>query len=168
MNAYSACVTSVLRTYYTYKVVKEPDISYNIVLMGLWTLAEVATGVIVSCLPVLPRFFRHAGPTVYRVFSVKTKSSSSSGSAGAEAKARPSLTSPTNPLDRPHDMESMAKAQNDSCVHKAYVKGDPMELAGYDALLISKANAVHQLRPGPIRSNRDVESGGWGFPVRDT
>ena len=49
---YSACVTSVLRTYYTWKVVTEPDVSYNIVVMGLWTLAEVATGVIVSCLPV--------------------------------------------------------------------------------------------------------------------
>ena len=34
------------------------------VQMGLWTYAELATGVIVSCLPVIPKFFQHVGPRI--------------------------------------------------------------------------------------------------------
>ena len=160
MRTYSACVTSILRTYYTWKVVKEPDISYNIIVMGLWTLAEIATGLIISCLPVLPRFLRHAGPKVYRAFSVGSKSSSSSGSASAERK----LTSPTF---GPRQMASRPKTLNDPRSHQAHVKGDYTELEEYN-VVVSKPEAMHQLRPRPTTSNRDVESRGFGFPARDT
>ncbi len=34
------------------------------VQMGLWTYAELATGVVVSCLPVIPKFFQHIGPRI--------------------------------------------------------------------------------------------------------
>ena len=75
-------MTSVLRTYYTWKLVTQPDISYNVIIMGLWTLAELATGVIVCCAPVLPRFFRHTGPKIYHAFSTTFRTGSLSGSAG--------------------------------------------------------------------------------------
>lgn len=156
-----ACVTSVLRTYYTWKVVKEPDVSYNMILMGLWTLAEVATGIIISCLPVLPRFFRHAGPILYRAFSLGSKSSSSSGSANTGRNARPCLTSPTVSMAR------TPRTLNNSRISKAHVKGEYTEMEEYDATT-SQATATHQLRPGPINSNREVEGGGYGFPLRDT
>lgn len=154
-------MTSVLRTYYTWKVVKEPDVSYNIILMGLWTLAEVATGIIISCLPVLPRFFRHVGPILYRAFSLGSKSSSSSGSASTGRNARPCLTSPTVSMAR------TPRTLNNSRISKAHVKGEYTEMEEYDAT-ISQATATHQLRPGPIKSNRELESGGYGFPLRDT
>lgn len=166
-TGFFACVTSVTRTYYTWKVVEEPDTSYNIVMMGLWTLAEVATGVIVCCLPVLPRFLRHAGPKVYRAFSIRSKSSSSSDSANSERMARPSLTSPTFPLARPCQIASIPKTLNNSRVHKAHVKRNYTELEEQDAKL-SRTKAMQHLHPGPTSSNRDVESGGYGFPVRDT
>ena len=60
----SACISSVLRTYYTWKIVTSPDITYHMVQMGLWTYAELATGVIVSCLPVIPKFFQYMGPRI--------------------------------------------------------------------------------------------------------
>ncbi|ERF70422.1 hypothetical protein EPUS_04700 [Endocarpon pusillum Z07020] len=54
-----ACVTSIMRTYYTWKVLKSPDVSYNVIIMGYWTIAEITTGIVVSCLPVMPKLFHH-------------------------------------------------------------------------------------------------------------
>ena len=156
----SACVTSILRTYYTWKVDSEPDVSYNIVEMGLWTLAEVAIGVIVSCLPVLPRFFQDIGPKVCRAFSIETKPSSNLGSESAQMIARPPLTSPASP-------DSIPASARDLRIHKTHVKGSFTELEEYNTV-ISEVNASHQSRPRPMRPHRGLESGGYGFPMRDT
>ena len=79
----SACISSILRTYYTWKIVDSPDISYNMAPMGLWTFAELATGFIISCLPVIPKFFQHIWPKVSRALSVMSKSRKDSGIASA-------------------------------------------------------------------------------------
>ena len=55
----SACVTSVLRTYYTWRVVESHDINWELLPMGLWTWAEISIRIIVGCLPTLPRFIQH-------------------------------------------------------------------------------------------------------------
>ena len=60
----SACVTSVLRTYYTWRVVESHDINWDLIPMGLWTWAEISIGIIVGCLPTFPKFFQHIG-TMY-------------------------------------------------------------------------------------------------------
>ena len=130
----SACVTSILRTYYTWKVVKNPDISYNIIVMGLWTLAEIATGIIVSCLPVFPKFVRHAGPQIYRAFSTSSQSAPSSNSAGAEKRLRPSLTSQL-PLTKPSQAASKSKPWHHSNMQKAQNNGDYTELEEYNAMV---------------------------------
>ena len=66
----SACISSILRTYYTWKIAGSPDTSYNMVPVGLWAAAELATGFIISCLPVIPKFFQHMWPKVSRALSV--------------------------------------------------------------------------------------------------
>ena len=66
----SACISSILRTYYTWKIAGSADISYNMVPVGLWATAELATGFIISCLPVIPKFFQHMWPKVSRALSV--------------------------------------------------------------------------------------------------
>ena len=68
-----------MRTYYTWTLVNSPDFSHDVVIMGLWTYAEIAIGIVVSCLPVLPRFFQHFGPKVYGTFSFRAKSRTQSG-----------------------------------------------------------------------------------------
>ena len=156
----SACVTSILRTYYTWKTDSQPDVSYNIVGLGLWTLAEVATGVIVSCLPVLPRFFQDIGPKIYRAFSIKIKPSSTLGSENAQIIGRPSSPSPTSP-------DRIPTSARDMRIQKAHVKSSFTELEEYNTLM-SEVNASHQSRPRPTRPHRDLESGGYGFPMRDT
>ena len=40
--------------------------------MFFWAYAEISIGTIVSCLPVLPKFFRHFGPKVYSVLFTKS------------------------------------------------------------------------------------------------
>ena len=53
--------------------------------MGLWTFAELATGFIISCLPVIPKFFQHMYPKVSRALSVMSKSKKDSGIESAPA-----------------------------------------------------------------------------------
>ncbi|KAM0794235.1 hypothetical protein BDR22DRAFT_895349 [Usnea florida] len=62
-----ACVTSIVRTYYTYQISRSSDETYKLQLMGLWGWAELTIGIIVGCLPVMPKLFhdisaRIAGP----------------------------------------------------------------------------------------------------------
>ena len=57
----SACVTSVLRTYYTWRVVESHDINWELLPMALSTWAELSIGIIVGCLPTLPKFIQHIG-----------------------------------------------------------------------------------------------------------
>ena len=66
----SACIASILRTFYSWKVAQSPDISYNVMLVGIWAWAEMAVGIIVSCLPIMPKFFQHFSPKVRRLLSL--------------------------------------------------------------------------------------------------
>ncbi|KAL8791949.1 MAG: hypothetical protein Q9195_005438 [Heterodermia aff. obscurata] len=54
-----ACTASIFRTVYSIKLAQGPDVSYNVVVLALGGLTELAIGVVVACLPVLPRFFQH-------------------------------------------------------------------------------------------------------------
>lgn len=57
------------------------------IIMGFWTYVEIAIGIIISCLPVLPRLFQAFGPRIYGAFSLRSKTS---GVTHSETK--PSLT----------------------------------------------------------------------------
>lgn len=70
----SACVTSTLRTYYTWKIFNSRDSSYNMMVMCLWSWGEVDSGILVSCLPVMLKFFQHFWPKVYKVLSYRSGS----------------------------------------------------------------------------------------------
>ncbi|KAL9125033.1 MAG: hypothetical protein Q9175_008144 [Cornicularia normoerica] len=62
-------------------------------------------------------------------------------------------------------MVAIPKTLNDLRIHKARAKGDFTGLEEYNAMS-TKANAVHQLHPGPEISNLDVESGRAPTSVR--
>ena len=66
VTANSACVTSILRSYYTWRTIESPDTSWELLPMGLWAWAELSIGMIVVCLPVFPKFFNHIGTKVHR------------------------------------------------------------------------------------------------------
>lgn len=64
----SACVLSIIRTYYLFQLVGSADRSYRITIHYLWTSGEIAAGVIISCLPILPRLVRTYAPRIHSVF----------------------------------------------------------------------------------------------------
>ena len=70
----SACITSILRTYYTWVIVRSVDQSYNIARMAMWAMAELSIGVVISCLPVIPKFFQHMGPKLSSAFTLGSRS----------------------------------------------------------------------------------------------
>ena len=47
--------------------------------MGMWTYAELSTGIVISCLPVIPKFFQHIGPKLSSVFTLLSKYTKDSG-----------------------------------------------------------------------------------------
>ena len=86
-------MASILRTHYNLKLYYSEDVSYNLGKMGLWTYAEIAIGIIVSCLPVLPRFFQHFGPKIR--WSQSSRYRTSSNLRDSTGKARSSSKNPT-------------------------------------------------------------------------
>lgn len=54
----SACFSSLIRLYYSVRLSKSRDVTYNVGLLGLWSLPEMASGFLAICLTVSPRFFQ--------------------------------------------------------------------------------------------------------------
>ena len=59
-----ACIASVFRTVYNFKLAQGPDVSFNVLVMALGALTELTMGIVVACLPVFPRFFQHHKSTL--------------------------------------------------------------------------------------------------------
>ncbi|PYI02966.1 hypothetical protein BO78DRAFT_452727 [Aspergillus sclerotiicarbonarius CBS 121057] len=56
----TACVASVVRVAYTVLLLQTTNnISYISYLAGIWTLPELACGIIAGCMPSMPKFFRN-------------------------------------------------------------------------------------------------------------
>lgn len=53
-----ACITSITRLVLSVQLLSTPDISYHMIAAGLFTYAEIALGLVASCLPVFPRLFK--------------------------------------------------------------------------------------------------------------
>ena len=53
--------------------------------MGMWTYAELSTGIVISCLPVIPKFFQHIGPKVSSALTLRSKSTKHSGNGSESA-----------------------------------------------------------------------------------
>ena len=51
-------------------------------LVGIWAWAEMAVGIIVSCLPIMPKFFQHFSPRVRRLLSLPIGTADCGGATG--------------------------------------------------------------------------------------
>ena len=74
---FSTCVTSIMRLYYAIQILRTGDITYNFVVLGLWTHVEITFGIICGCVPCLPRFFKAFQPKIQFLlkacFQIQTK-----------------------------------------------------------------------------------------------
>lgn len=55
----SACITSLVRLYYTIRLHKTQDTTYYVALMGLMDVPEIASAFLALSLPVFPKFFQY-------------------------------------------------------------------------------------------------------------
>lgn len=53
--------------------------------MGMWASAELSTGIVISCLPVIPKFFQHVGPKLSSALTLRSKSAKDSENKSASA-----------------------------------------------------------------------------------
>jgi hypothetical protein len=152
----SACVTSILRTYYTWLIDSSPDDSYHILRMGFCAQAEIATGMIVSCLPVTPRFVQHFAPKVYRGLLRTNYESTSGYFHKMKITPKVSLCFPKQ-LSR----SRTSRTFNNAYSQEAHLTAENIELHEYDrSLPISDyPNAMHYPATARLATARhDLES----------
>ena len=164
-------MTSILRTYYAWEIVQSRDISYNVCKMGFWTFAEIAIGIIVSCMPVLPKFFRHFGPKLYGAIISKSKSDSN-----------PELRCPSSVvIEKPRNLANSKKhfpigsqesdisyMWSESYQPLAEVKREYITLNAHDATLLRRgttSDLTPKIARGTATRRDDLESGQDGFII---
>jgi hypothetical protein len=118
----STCVTSILRTYYTWKTIKYADASYNVIIMGHWAWAEVSTGIVISCLPVFPKFVQHFGGKIYHCCCPKAGSKLALRSLPVDSKSKKGYSSGI----------SIQDTWNGSLAQKSEHKVDFVKLRGFN------------------------------------
>ncbi|TGO23838.1 hypothetical protein BPAE_0120g00170 [Botrytis paeoniae] len=82
-----ACIASMARLFVSLKLLKNPDASWYTSIMCIPSYVELGAGIITSCLPTLPKFFKTMSqiPRVSRMCNFVSSLSKSSGSS-AESK----------------------------------------------------------------------------------
>ena len=139
-------MTSIVRTYYSYQVPKSSDRTYKLELMGLWGWAELTIGIIVGCLPVLPKFIQHIGATVSRTFSLTSKDSASAAH-GLINNIQPPKANAFSKNQQPfanHVGSSISESSTDTYGPQARLHGEYLAADKYDSLAL---NAISRLEP---------------------
>ncbi|CAD6582658.1 MAG: hypothetical protein ASARMPREDX12_000997 [Alectoria sarmentosa] len=85
------CMASIMRLFYSIRGLHSQDPNYDLVPVALWTSAEIASGILCGCLPVLPQFFHHLVPkmvakiSTFRLGKSLSKKFSSNSNTGRAA-----------------------------------------------------------------------------------
>ena len=129
-------------------------------IMGLWTGAELTSGIIVSCLPVTPRFFQYLGPKVHGVFSDLFSSSAGSESRltmGSQSESRRNQNQ-SNKVER-GVVEIEGKTLYNSRTHR---KGECITLNELETAPVANDGTSGRLpasNDGGLMRGDDLESG---------
>lgn len=171
IQLFSACLTSILRTYYTSRIAESPDVSRNVIIMGLWTWAEITTGIVVSCLPVIPKFFQHFGPKFFRALSSFGSKSGTTDSTEVECQRDPADKIQVSvQIDRRLDESQDGSGNADRCIEARCDPNSPRVPSRSEYITLSEGDAVRSDKSrikerlqvlSPIRASRcnDLETG---------
>lgn len=114
LTLHSACLTSILRTESSFRIVGKHDQTYELIPLAFWSSAlsisgsimmladflsrdaEMASGIICGCMPVMPQFFRHFLPKIKSHFTSYNRSRAESASRGIQSAADPTVPSWNN------------------------------------------------------------------------
>lgn len=169
----SACITSILRSVSTFRIVGKHDLTYELIPLAFWSSvfapqtpdiitanvrlrdAEIASGIICGCMPVMPQLVRHLAPIIKSQFSTYISSSRKGGSAASKP---PPALDPVSPWDDVGDMDDDSrnlKGNNiemdvHSIDYPSVELGGPMKVhaRGISRGSISRHDA-HDLENGP-------------------
>ena len=138
-----------------------PDISYNIMILGIWTWAEATSGILVSCLPIMPKFFQHMAPKLQGAFASMSRLGFKSGLADigvrivGSAPFRRSFnrhktsTSSSDILNVPHGHEARPKGEYITLSElDAGNESQPERLSGLSEMHATNATKRHDLESG--------------------
>ena len=137
--------------------------------MGMWTYAELSTGIVISCLPVIPRFFQHIGPKLSSAFTLRSKYTKDFGIEAAST--TPSDKFRTEKLKLPSfkhtftSVVSTAKKDNDHELdsQQSLPKGEYVKLR--EDAAFPRRNASKDITPMPaarLATARDDLESGYG------
>lgn len=146
----SACFSALIRLYYSVRLSNSKDVTYNVALLGLWSLPEMASGFLAICLTVSPRFFQSlkhvARPSLISIPRPRL------GRSSKNAKYLSQFSSPTR-------LQNLSRAKQTSPPTKRSVglmSGDP---APIDDSSLSK------LEPGSSHILRCIEISTTNEPI---
>ncbi|KAI4274159.1 MAG: hypothetical protein LQ337_004124 [Flavoplaca oasis] len=80
-----ACIASIMRMVNNVQYAQTQDYTFRLTAVALWTLGEIASGIVCSCLPVVPAFFRHYMPKLTSSFKSSLEKVKGSRSGGQES-----------------------------------------------------------------------------------
>ena len=126
----SACIASILRTYYTWQTVEARDTSWELLPMGYWTWTELSIGIIVGCLPTMPKFFQHIGPKIRR--RLLRTGSETRPSAEADTPRANVLVRFQRPFAKYGLGLSVSDSRNESSISRAQPRSEYLVLDGLE------------------------------------
>ena len=164
-------MTSVLRTYYTFRIVQSPDVSYNVIIMGLWTWAEITSGILISCLPVMPKFFHSVGSKIHGTFSSSSKPRSKllQNSQPTDNKKKMGVSIPfTRPFDKSSGSSGHTEVIGDPCSQQIRHKGEYITLDEFDVATSGEdpnngRRSVLREEEGTATRREDLEMGRYAI-----
>ncbi|KAL8819728.1 MAG: hypothetical protein Q9223_001916 [Gallowayella weberi] len=142
---------------------------YNITIMGIWTWAEITAGILVSCLPVMPRFFQHIGPKVYASFKsnsiIRSLFSMTPRRTSTGIKTDHEINDSSGRPLKGHSFENVTFDRWDQSVVQTSVRGGQKN--GSQELGTSQSDIrverSFMVEEGPPNSQEDVETGRYTF-----
>ena len=150
-----------MRTYAAWQVAQQDDTSYYITMMGIWSWGEIAAGILVSCFPVIPKFFHHFEPKIFAILPSTFKSRASSGHISESKKVAPKiegLSKFRQHLSKLGGGESIPQQWEDPYNTQAPLDGDYVTLDDLDQTSTRSAKLLPQtLAKGLATTQDDLE-----------
>ena len=133
-------MASIVRAYYTWVVDHGTDESYSLGFLNICAATELAIGIIVGCLPIMPKFLQHASVKISKALSFASKSTSKSRQEiGQESKSQRNtpkanaLTSVKRSFAKYKAAADVTESWSDPYHSSTKNHGDYLTLAEFDA-----------------------------------
>ena len=133
--------------------------------MGLWGWAELTIGIIVGCLPVMPKLFQHIGAKTSGPLSFKSKHGVSAAHGLIDRNEPPKSNNFTE-IQRPfadHVGSSISESSTDTYSPQARLHGEYLTSDKYDSLSLSAITTHKPTHPPSVviaTKRDDLEYGG--------